>query len=67
SGPEDFAIPTHDWEARKVRSVSAISVADDVAVRDSPSSSGEHGVRAVVDPLINGERSVLFTDSGSFT
>ncbi|XP_045820998.1 mitogen-activated protein kinase kinase kinase 1-like [Trifolium pratense] len=70
SGPEDFAIPTQDWEARKVRSVSTISVADDVAVvavRDSPSSSGEHGVRVVVDPLINGERSVLFTDSGSFT
>lgn len=72
SGPEDFSIPTQDWEARKVRSsnLASISVSNDsgvVIVSDSPSSSGEHDVRDVVDPLRNGERSVLFTDSGSFT
>jgi len=67
SGPEDFSIPTHDWEARKIRSVNLDDAPSVVVLRDSPSSSGEVDVRDVVDPVRNGERSVLFTDSGSFT
>lgn len=67
SGPEDFAIPAQDWEARKARSLLSLSLPDPDPVSlvvDYPSSSGEHDV---VDRLRNGERSVLFTDSGSFS
>lgn len=67
SGPEDFSIPTHDWEARKIRSSNLDDAPSDVVLRGSPSSSGEVDVRDVVDPVRNGERSMLFTDSGSFT
>jgi len=103
SGPEDFSIPTADWEARKARvassnapgptptshalihatpeihplSVTATAAStlqeDVVSVHDSvlgssPWSSGEHDAgRGSVGRLRNGERSVLFTDSGSFT
>lgn len=103
SGPEDFAIPTADWEARKARvasskapgptptpnalihssteihplsvtATSATTLQDDVVsvhvsvMGSSPWSSGEHDAgRGSVGRLRNGERSVLFTDSGSFT
>ncbi|RDX91129.1 Mitogen-activated protein kinase kinase kinase 1, partial [Mucuna pruriens] len=80
SGPEDFSIPTADWEARKARIASSTVPAPDIidltavpppqdhAVVTSPWSSGEHdGDRSVVDRLRLGERSVLFTDSGSYT
>lgn len=42
-----------------------VVVAD--VVGSSSSSSGEHDVRDVVGRLRHGEKSVLFTDSGSFT
>ncbi|XP_027345408.1 mitogen-activated protein kinase kinase kinase 1-like [Abrus precatorius] len=128
SGPEDFSIPTADWEARKARVASSnpklenrtsdspgeqhsnhqvrlggggggikgvrppllapppavdglisafaplddvgavsVAVAVSVDVVNSPSSSGEHDIRGVVGRVRHGERSVLFTDSGSFT
>ncbi|KAH1134016.1 Mitogen-activated protein kinase kinase kinase 1 [Glycine max] len=91
SGPEDFSIPTADWEARKARlsgpttpppppppphalptSLQDDAVSLPVAVSSSsPWSSGEHnvGTRGSVGRLNlrHGERSVLFTDSSSFT
>nr|KYP47925.1 Mitogen-activated protein kinase kinase kinase 1 [Cajanus cajan] len=73
SGPEDFSIPTADWEARKVRVASSTRPAPapeivSVPALDSPWSSGEHdGGRGGVGRLRHGDRSVLFTDSGSFT
>ncbi|KAL2343751.1 hypothetical protein Fmac_005036 [Flemingia macrophylla] len=66
SGPEDFSIPAADWEARKARLTPspdhAVPVA--AAAHHSPWSSGENhlGKRPV-----DGVRSLLFTDSGSFT
>ncbi|CAJ1935934.1 unnamed protein product [Sphenostylis stenocarpa] len=103
SGPEDFSIPTADWEARKARvaasnapgptptphallhsspeihplSVTATSgppLRDDAVspsvslLGSSPWSSGDHDAgRGSGSRLRNGERSMLFTDSGSFT
>ncbi|XP_057416981.1 mitogen-activated protein kinase kinase kinase 1-like [Lotus japonicus] len=117
SGPEDFAIPTADWEARKSRSadsnpnpkpnrncnrnvpVTVLPVSPKLETPDlrngnfgdgvcgikgfrppllattaggagvvrSPSSSGEHDGRGGVGRLRFGERSVVFTDSGSFS
>ncbi|KAK7363225.1 hypothetical protein VNO77_05358 [Canavalia gladiata] len=57
--PQDDAVPV------PVPAPAPVPVA--VAVVDSPSSSGEHDGRGVVGRVIRGERSVLFTDSGSFT
>ncbi|TKY59566.1 Mitogen-activated protein kinase kinase kinase 1 [Spatholobus suberectus] len=86
SGPEDFSIPTADWEARKARINSAApapaphqiepvrpplpdhAVSGSVPAVGSPWSSGEHdGGASIVGRVRHGERSVLFTDSGSFT
>ncbi|KAG4999580.1 hypothetical protein AAZX31_08G075900 [Glycine max] len=88
SGPEDFSIPTADWEAHKARLSGPTTTPpphtlpptsqiqdDDVSVpaavsSSSPWSSGEHYVgRGSVGRLNlrHGERSVLFTDSDSFT
>ncbi|KAK7400247.1 hypothetical protein VNO78_11449 [Psophocarpus tetragonolobus] len=79
SGPDDLSIPPADWEARKARVASSKihhpspplpdhAVSLPVPASSSPWSSGDHdAARTSVSRFRLGERSVLFTDSGSFT